>query len=523
MNFLRSAAPKVQLVKAFSTPFDNAIATARTCYSSRLIYDEDVRKDEKAIALRDDIAKSTYQAGHHTTLQHAHFQFALDGISRHALWAFFHTHPFYNSEQVSQRYVEVKPDRVLIPELGDAAAQERYETSCNRQMAVYKELLSLLTPAATELYFSVYPGRKKNADDKRWISAIKKRCQEVARYVLPIGTHAHLYHTISGLTLHRYHRVAQSADCPFEQKLVIDEMVRQVNDWDPLFFRDIESVIPEERTLEDRISKTLKAADGREFVAHFDRELAGKVSKLVHATENALPIMGEALREVFSVGKDQISDEEACAWLLDPSKNPFLGESLNVSSLSKAMRALDLVHFTFKKRISHTADVQQQRHRTNPGARPLLHRQFVPGVADFITPMLFEHPLAAAAKSVYETEMKRNAEDIAFLVERGVKPEQWQYLLPNAFPVRYTDTASLRDHHHKWASRLCYNAQEEIWNASLDEVKQVAALYPSIGKWLLPPCGLRAHSKRSPVCPEGIRFCGTPVWRQTQEQYVRVL
>lgn len=523
MTSLRSALPKVQLVKAFSTPFDNAIATARTCYSSKLIYDEDVRKDEKAIALRDDIAKSTYQAGHHTTLQHAHFQFALDGVSRHALWAFFHTHPFYNSEQVSQRYVEVKADRVLIPELGDSAAQQRFEESCQRQMAVYKELLGLLTPAATECYFSVYPGRKKNADDKRWISAIKKRCQEVARYALPIGTHAHLYHTISGLTLHRYHRAALAADCPFEQKLVIDEMVRQVNAWDPLFFRDIEDVLPMERTLEDRITSTLIPINASDFVKAFDLALGGKVSALVHATDNAPHILGEALREVFCTSPDQISDEDAVSWLLDPSKNPYLGESLNVSSLSKAMRPLDLVHFTFKKKMSHTADVQQQRHRMNPGARPILHRQIVPGVADFITPKLLEHPLAQAAKTVYETEMKRNAEDVEFLATRKVSPELWQYLLPNAVPVRYTDTASLRDHHHKWTTRLCYNAQEEIWSAALDEVKQVAERYPSIGKWLQPPCGLRAQSKRSPVCPEGIRFCGTPVWRLKKDDYLRVL
>jgi len=523
MSSLRSTPPKAQLIKAFTTPFDNAIATARTCYSSRVIYDEDVRKDEKAIALRDDIAQSTYQAGHHTTLQHAHFQFALDGISRHALWAFFHSHPFYNSEQVSQRYVEVRAERMLIPDLGDTAAQERYEAACNRSMALYKELLTMLTPAATELYFFVYPGRKKNADDKRWTSAIKKRCQEVARYVLPVATHAHLYHTISGLTLHRYHRIAQSADCPGEQRMVIEQMVQQVNAWDPLFFRNIESVLPFEGTLDHRIETSVAHSDPTEFVREFDKSLEGYVSKLVSATSNAPNVIGEALREMHGLGPSQLADEDACERLLDPAKNPQLGESLNLSSLNKSMRALDLVHFTFKKKISHSADSQQQRHRMNPGARPILYKHVVPGHADYITPKLFEHPLAEKALSVYKTEMQRNAEDIAFLVDRKVSPEQWQYLLPNAFPIRYTDTASLRDHHHKWTIRLCYNAQEEIWKASLDEVQQVAKVYPNLGKWLLPPCGQRARSQRSPVCPEGIRFCGTPVWRLDKSKYLRVL
>ena len=93
---LLSEPPKVTLTKLFTSPFDNAVATARTCYSSRIITDDDVRKKPEQ---RDRIARSVYLAGHHTTLQHAHFQFAFENISRQALWSFFHAHPFYNSER----------------------------------------------------------------------------------------------------------------------------------------------------------------------------------------------------------------------------------------------------------------------------------------------------------------------------------------------------------------------------------------------------------------------------------------
>ena len=48
-----------------------------------------------------------FAAGHHTTFQHATFVFVLDNVSRLAIWSFFHSHPYYNSEQVSQRYREV--------------------------------------------------------------------------------------------------------------------------------------------------------------------------------------------------------------------------------------------------------------------------------------------------------------------------------------------------------------------------------------------------------------------------------
>src|ERR1700693_5475925 len=169
-----SPAPRVRLVHAFERPFENVVATARTCYSSKGIVTEDQASARPE--RRDALAKSIYAAGHHTTFQHAHFQFALENVSRQFLWSFFHAHPFYNSEQVSQRYVEVRPDRVLVPKLADIACQERYEHAVKRQMATYNQLLTLLHPAASTLYFSTYPARRKNADDKRWQSAIKKRC-----------------------------------------------------------------------------------------------------------------------------------------------------------------------------------------------------------------------------------------------------------------------------------------------------------------------------------------------------------
>ncbi len=115
-----SAEPKVTLVNSFARPFDNAVATARTCYSSKGIITAeqvageglDEEKREERRQKRDDLARSIYKAGHHTTLQHAHFQFALENVSRQFIWSFLHSHPFYNSEQVSQRYVTVDPTQI---------------------------------------------------------------------------------------------------------------------------------------------------------------------------------------------------------------------------------------------------------------------------------------------------------------------------------------------------------------------------------------------------------------------------
>src|SRR5688572_10828756 len=171
---LSSKEPVVRLVNAFPRPYENAVATARTCYSSKgVIETEEVsggpdltdEKRQKRVEQRDRIAKSTYQAGHHTTLQHAHFQFALEGVSRQFLWSFLHAHPFYNSEQVSQRYVEVKQGTYVVPALsGEALAV--YEACAERQMADYRALIDLLTPVCERAYFAIFPVRRRSAE--RW-------------------------------------------------------------------------------------------------------------------------------------------------------------------------------------------------------------------------------------------------------------------------------------------------------------------------------------------------------------------
>src|SRR5215813_1192240 len=138
-----SPEPVVILENAFQDPYNNAVATARTCYSSQVIHSGDVSKDEVTRARRDAIAQSIYKAGHHTTIQHATFQFVLDKVSRQFIWSFLHSHPFYNSEQVSQRYVEMKPENYTIPSLSEENVS-LYMQAIQELMDAYHTLSGLL-------------------------------------------------------------------------------------------------------------------------------------------------------------------------------------------------------------------------------------------------------------------------------------------------------------------------------------------------------------------------------------------
>ena len=109
------------------------------------------------------------------------------------------------------------------------------------------------------------------------------------------------------------------------------------------------------------------------------------------------------------------------------------------------------------------------------------------------------------------------------LLNLGVTQEFALYLLPNAFPIRFEESGDLLHFHHKWVQRLCYTAQEEIWSACRDEVLQVEARFPEIGKYLRAPCWVRSQARTGPYCPEGDRFCGVAVWRLPLEQYQRLI
>ena len=514
-----SPAPIVRLVHAFDRPYENVVATARTCYSAKGIVTEDQASAKPD--RRDAIAKSIYEAGHHTTFQHAHFQFALENVSRQFLWTFLHSHPFYNSEQVSQRYVEVKKGNFAVPPMGPAE-REIYEHTARRQQDAYTNLTELLTPLAAERYFGLFPGRTRGDGRIRFAGAIKKRAQEIARYVLPVATFSYLYHTVSGVTLFRYWRLCESMDAPAEQREVVGQMVAEVLRHDPLYETVLQDPLPLEETPEYAAFQSLPRtrSSSRAFRQEFDRELSGRVSRLVDWKANNEQILASAVREILGVPRVQLSDDDAIRMVLDPSRNRILGETLTLTTHDKLSRALFHPSYTFRKKISHTADSQDQRHRMTPASRPALPA-YLSEEPDYIVPMLVAD--LPEADALYRRTMEESWQAISELRSRGVSDEFAAYLLPNAVAIRFTESADLLNLHHKFAMRLCYNAQEEIWRASLDEALQISEVNPRIGPWLLPPCTLRHLATVRPVCPEGERFCGVVVWKQNPSEYARAL
>ncbi len=522
-----STAPRVELVNSFARSYDIAVATARTCYSSKGIVTADEvagigQPDDVVLQRherRDKLARDLYAAGHHTTFQHGHFQFALANVSRHFLWSFLHSHPFYNSEQVSQRYVTVKEGAYAIPPLtGEALAV--YTRTADGLVADYRRLCEMLTPVAAQAFYERFPARRHQPE--RWAKEIQKKAQEIARYVLPVATFAYLYHTVSAITLFRYWRLCDHFDTPLEQRLVIGRMVEEILRLEPDYAKLLEEPLPLEDSPEYQAFERLGRDQGVDpgFRGRFDAGLEGRTSKLVDWKIANEATVAESVREVLGASPAELGDADALDLVLDPASNRYFGESLNLGTLSKLTRCLSHAHYSFRKKLSHTADSQDQRHRMTPASRPILSAQ-VDGDLDVIEPELIRRD--EGCRRAFADACARAWEGVNTLRRLGVSREFAQYLLPNAVAVRFTESADLLHLHHKLTMRLCYNAQEEIWRASVDEAEQIRAIHPHLGRFLLPPCGLRNLAGVKPPCPEGSRYCGIPVWRLDVSEYQRVL
>ncbi len=495
--------PEVRLRNCFDRPYDDAISAARTCYSSRVI-----EADEITDRQRRTIGPLTFDGGHHTVYQHATFEFGLSGISRQLVWSFLHGFPFYNTEQQSQRYVRLDEVAAHVPPALRGEDRVIYEESVEEAWRAYRELTARLVPATRRILSDLWrlPTRKNEAFGKNVDKEAEKKAIEIARYVIPIGCHTAMVYTVSGIVLHRLRRMARVSDVPTEAVDIISRMVAEVEKVDPDFFARIgEPARESDEVIENHLAG--QAAGDPVALETFDKSLDGRRSRLVDWSARAPEVIADAVRRVL--GRMDLDDDAALDCVLNPAKNRYRVDTLNVSAHAPLMRTLVHAHYTFRKKLSHTADSQDQRHRMVPGSRPLLTRS-VPNSVDVIEPELCRDDPECHALFVEACEAAWDAR--ARLLGRGVAPEHALYLLPNALAVRFEESGTLLDLLHKWTMRTCLNAQREIWSASMDEVEQVAAVHPKLAQHVGPPCFVRNGIVR-PRCTEGSHFCGVPVWR----------
>lgn len=491
-------------------PTKTIVASAMSCSSKKIVHPSEV----KDVALVRDLLAS----GRTTTLEHTYVTFLIKGVSRHLIWSLLHSHPFYNSEQVSQRHTPMTIDNVYIPPSIGAEEEKRdfFIQHIQRCFSDYDELVGSLTPLMEELYFERHKNRKKS---KSFSKIPLRLALETAQYVIPVCMTAHLYHTVNLLTLLRYRAIAADPECREEAPEIVTRM------WDALL-----KVDPELRgIMTDVPISTSRIADldhydpdrADSFIETFDRVFMGtrRRSHLIDVSPHSA-VMLEMYGGTTIAGFDKRNHpDETMAELI---MSPIRAEPgrLNLDPISKAGQLARQVRYSFAKRISLSGDSQNQRHRTTPSASPLLMNQ-LGSKSTFEIP----GPIYRAGGSIERRFRSSVESSIAAANEMAqwhtANPNAALYLLPNAFHARFTESADLMAMRHKCHMRLCLNTQEEIWETTKEEVDQISRIHPEIGSNLVPSCVTRYRGGLKPPCPKGKQFCGVQVYRKLTDEIER--
>ena len=174
-----TAPPLVTLRNAPGRPYDGAIAAARTCYSPRV-----VAADEITARQRETIGPLTFEGGHHTVFQHAHFEFGLENVSRQFVWSFLHS--TRSTTPSSPASASCGSTRCAPSCRRSAARRARLRARDRGRLGRLPRLTELLktTPGASWASCGTSRRRATRSGEERRAEAEKKAI-ETARYVIP--------------------------------------------------------------------------------------------------------------------------------------------------------------------------------------------------------------------------------------------------------------------------------------------------------------------------------------------------
>lgn len=431
-------------------------------YAALTCYNPDLPEIGKTI----DVKKRLFETGHHTTLQHNYYTFAIDGLAVADVTFGLHlTSPFYNSDQRSGRFcidMFKNPDylgfksyiKTFWPEVEDVVVNEILEY-IKYGIDVFNEYQPVATKIAEKLLQEERPFFPK----KTLASTAEKIANEQLRNFIPIIFPTGLIFTLNFSALVAFW---QSAWTPV-MKNVIDKMVAIVLSSEPNlkdFFRD-----------EDRINNewSVKFSTNQLYTINSPRAL--------------LPHVNIDSETLFVPPKE---------WQHPVDKLHFRPECMDNS----------IQRITFSEFLSVATMGQDQRHRTIQRGIPTFTRGF------YLAPLLHQLQLQSVAENLMQRWEK--------IIER-CPPTLAMNLAPYGAEVTYNKSAEINALLHESSKRLCWSAQEEIYNLALDVRKGLVARLGednALVHMLNPPCF--ADGK----CLEGVRYCGRDIkLREQPEQY----
>lgn len=332
-----------------------------------------------------------------------------------------------------------------------------WENFYTKKFEDYQDLIQLLENPIEDILPKF---RKKDA---------VKKAQEIARYVLPQSTEAYLYHTVNILTILRYISTALA--------------------------------LPE---IKD---------EAQEFAEILEKNL-------LELDSNLKPLIEFAKKEKSLFLEFEIDKYRDKGLVFDIVGDLNFETTKNYAGIMRnSQMVLDggiLGGFSSHIKLSFSADAQNQRHRKSPAVRQILKDEnfkeefYIPNILNSVPEAL----------DLYLKSMKESYKFFQIQKEK-IGFSEAIYSLPNSHLIEIVERSDWTSFHHKAQMRLCFNAQEEIYDIVYNQVQKLLDLKVVGAEKLLPPCGIREIENIHPICPEGDRFCGVKVWKLNFSQYKR--
>ncbi len=402
----------------------NQDVTTLSSHAAKVCYTADVPQMGSLI----DVQSRLFNPGHHTTIEHNHFTFNLDGLSVSSVVFGIHLNsPYYNSDQRSGRFSKMyqNPDMNEIKDyLETFYPNEPIQKALSfieKGIKIYQTNL----PKITELAEQAIRSERPLANDKYIAQNSPKFAQEQLRVFLSQVMPTSLDITLNTSALCALWQVAWSPEMRLitdkmrdsvlqeqpELSYMFEEKHRQNRDWSPYMFLKQPSVKTEPTC----------------------RLLSCDVSHETPQGKNAVDIL-------------QFS--------------PF-SMNQNTSCVKTEVE------------ISCATMGQDQRHRSIKRSEPVITGNF------YIPPLLKMANLEQTAQDYMK--------DFAQL-RQELSPALMTTLTPYGVMVKYEKNANLNALLHEQGKRLCWCAQEEISEISRQLRSELSKVNPTLADKLSPPC-----------------------------------
>lgn len=415
-------------------------------YAGRICYSEKIPNIAKEKML--DVEGQLFKPGHFTTFEHENFSFAIDGLPISDFT--FHLHalaPYYNSDQRSGRFTKKMFNNPNFEEIREHITSFYNPSNIDDIMDYIKFSHSIFSSNFIQSQEISKRFLEERVKDEKYVkSNFEKMAQEQLRNcistIFPTGA---IYSIDLASLVALYETVSNPV-----MKRVVDLMKNE-------FLKEY----PEAKFVFNDINN---ANNGQQESI----ELVGETSfiyspscKLLSFSNNGLKIIIPEISDVMPV--DKLS-----------YKRKYQGNSIMSISSEVSMSVA-----TFG---------QDQRHRTIKRSKPEFTGEF------YINPIIKELNIEKDIQKLMDWWISFYSTIPANLFEE---------LAPYGAVVKYVKTCDVNAKIHEQAKRLCWCAQEEIFNLNRLEREQIRLFgNKELLKIYNPPC-MYENGK----CHEGTRFC----------------